>query len=60
MAYVAIHSCGKIVAASVDEPDNKGCASDVASWIRRRETVKRFTVEKVRRAEWCRCFRKVI
>ena len=58
MAYVAIHSCGKIVAASVDIPDNKDCARHVASWIRRGEPVKRMSVEKARRSEWCQCYRK--
>ena len=58
MAYVAIHSCGKIVAASVDVPVNTSCARHVASWIRRGEVVKRMSVEKARRSEWCQCYRK--
>lgn len=58
MAYAAIHSCGKIVAASVDVPDNKACAQDVASWIRRGEPVRRMSVAKARRSNWCQCYRK--
>lgn len=55
--YVAIHSCGHIVAATVDSPDNKDKARHVASWIRRNEPVKRMRIEDVRKAEWCKCFR---
>ena len=56
-AYVAIHSCGKIVAATVDSPDNKGKSRHVAGWIRRGEAVERMAVEDVRKADWCECYR---
>ena len=55
--YVAIHSCGKIVAATVDSPDNKGKSRDVARWIRLGDIVERMAVEDVRKADWCECFR---
>ncbi|KKN15058.1 hypothetical protein LCGC14_0989910 [marine sediment metagenome] len=56
-AYVAIHTCGRIVAATVDSPDNKGKSRHVASWIRRGEPVERMAVEDVRKADWCECYR---
>ena len=56
--YVSIHSCGRIVAATVDSPENKGKSRHVASWIRRGETVERMRVEDVRKAEWCSCWDK--
>ena len=57
-AYVAIHDCGHIVAATVDSPDNKDKSRHVAGWIRRGEVVERMAVEDVRKAEWCKCYRK--
>ena len=59
-AYVAIHTCGGIVAATVDSPENKSKSRDVAGWIRRDEPVHRMTIEDVRKAEWCKCFRKKV
>ena len=56
-AYVAIHTCGHIVAATVDTPENKGRSRDVAGWIRRDEIVERREIEDVRKAEWCKCYR---
>ncbi|KKK51069.1 hypothetical protein LCGC14_3118650 [marine sediment metagenome] len=55
--YVAIHSCGKIVAATVDSPENKGKSRDVAGWIRRNESVERMAIEAVRKDTWCKCYR---
>lgn len=57
-AYVAFHTCGYIVAATMDTPDNKGKSRHVASWIRRGEVVERMAIEDVRKAEWCKCYRK--
>lgn len=57
-AYVAIHKCGLIVAATMDVLENKGRSRDVAGWIRRGEPVQRMVVEDVRKAEWCKCYRK--
>ena len=56
-AYVAIHTCGNIVAATVDSSDNKGKSRDVAGWIRRNEIVERMAIEDVRKADWCKCYR---
>ena len=56
-AYVAIHTCGHIVAATVDSPDNKGKSRDVAGWMRRNEPVERMAIEDVRKANWCKCLR---
>lgn len=56
-AYVAIHSCGHIVAATVDSSDNKDKSRHVASWVRRNEPVERMVIEDVRKAEWCKCYR---
>ena len=56
-AYVALHSCGLIVAATVDSSDNKDKSRHVASWIRRNEPVERMLIEDVRKADWCKCFR---
>ena len=56
-AYVAIHTCGRIVAATVDSADNKDKSRHVASWIRRNEPVERMAIEDVRKADWCQCFR---
>ncbi len=55
--YVAIHTCGHIVAATVDSPDNPSKSRHVASWIRRGEPVERMAIEDVRKADWCQCFR---
>ena len=57
-AYVAIHTCGRIVGATDDSPDNKGRSRHVADWIRRGEPVERMAIEDVRKADWCKCFRK--
>jgi hypothetical protein len=54
--YVAIHSCGRIVAATVDSPENKAKSRHVASWIRRGEAVERMAVDDVRKADWCECY----
>ena len=55
-AYVAFHSCGRIVAASVDCPENKEhIADDVASWIRRGDRVERLSLPLTRNAVWCQC-----
>jgi hypothetical protein len=58
-AYVAIHECGRIVAASVDDPDHKReVARDIGGWIRRGEAVERLPLDQVRKAAWCTCYRK--
>lgn len=59
MAYVAIHECGQIVAATVDYPEHKrDVARDVGNWLRRGNLIERRTVADAREADWCKCFRK--
>ena len=55
-AYIAIHDCGHIVAATVDTSENKAKSRDVAGWLRRNERVERIPIEAVRAAHWCKCF----
>ncbi len=58
MSYVAIHSCGRIVAATVDMKEHaKAVARDVARWVRLGDKVQRMSVEKARRSDWCECWR---
>ncbi len=57
MSYVAIHSCGRIVAATVDrQEDAKTVAREVARWVRLGDKVNRMSVEKARRSDWCECW----
>ena len=58
-AYTARHTCGHIVAASVDSPDyRKETAKEVARWIKDGDDVERLRVEEVRATIWCKCFDK--
>lgn len=55
--YISRHTCGKIMAATVDRPgQEKRTAKFVADWIRRGEAVERCTSEDVRTWDWCKCF----
>lgn len=59
MAYVAIHSCGRIVAGTVDVPEHRRITGrDVAGWIRRGDTIKHISLDKAKAQDWCDCWRK--
>ena len=59
MAYVAIHSCGKIVEAAVDDPDSrKETARRIARWVSGGDIVERHSVVDMRRAAWCKCYQE--
>jgi hypothetical protein len=58
--YVGLRPCGCICAAAVDAPDNdkkrrSEDAREVAKWMRAGLTIERWTVEKVRAANWAGC-----
>lgn len=55
--YVGIKSCGHMVAAAVDRPENaKDNAKEVAKWMRSGLTIERRPVEDVRtQLQFCKC-----
>lgn len=60
MAYAARHTCGRIVAITVDRPEyQRDVAKFVASHIRLGLAVERMSVEQFRNDEtpMCQCFR---
>lgn len=56
-AYVAIGSCGHVVAACSADSSPKELADSLSRWAKRGASVERMTSEELK-AAWCRCVKK--